>query len=47
MRLTDQAFAWAGGGDSHTLHILVCAAQQGRDFEANGLQRGIHFRGVF
>ena len=36
-----------GGGYSHTLPIQVCAAQQGRDFEAPGLERGIHFRGVF
>ena len=36
-----------GGGYSHTLHILVCAAQRGRDFEAPDLERGIHFRGVF
>ena len=34
-----------GGGDSHTLPIRVCAAR--RDFEAPGLERGIHFRGVF
>ena len=37
-----------GGGYSHTLRIRVCAAQRGgRDFEALGLERGIHFRGVF
>ena len=36
-----------GGGYSHTLPIQVCAAQQGRDFEAPDLERGIHFRGVF
>ena len=36
-----------GGGYSHTLPIRVCAAQQGRDFEAPGLEQGIHFRGVF
>ena len=36
-----------GGGYSHTLPIPVCAAQRGRDFEAPGLERGIHFRGVF
>ena len=36
-----------GGGYSHTLSIRVCAAQQGRDFEAPDLERGIHFRGVF
>ena len=36
-----------GGGYSHTLPIRVCAAQWGRDFEAPGLERGIHFRGVF
>ena len=34
-------------GYSHTLHIRVCAAQQGRDFEAPDLERGIYFRGVF
>ena len=31
---------------SHTLPIRVCAAQQGRDFEAPDLEQGIHFRGV-
>ena len=36
-----------GGGYSHTLFIRVCAAQQGRDFEAPDLERAIHFRGVF
>ena len=36
-----------GGGYSSTLHIRVCAAQRGRDFEAPDLERGIHFRGVF
>ena len=36
-----------GGGYSHTLPIQVCAAQQGRDFEAPDLEWGIHFRGVF
>ena len=36
-----------GGGYSHTLPIQVCAAQQGRDFEAPDLERGIHFRGIF
>ena len=36
-----------GRGYSHTLPIRVCAAQRGRDFEAPGLERGIHFRGVF
>ena len=46
------SFAWkeeavALGGYSHTLPILVCAAQRGRDFEAPCLERGIHFRGVF
>ena len=35
------------GGYSHTLPIRVCAAQEGRDFEASDLERGIHFRGVF
>ena len=34
-------------GYSHTLHIQVCAAQRGRDFEAPDLERGIYFRGVF
>ena len=37
----------ARGGYSHTLPMRVCAAQRGRDFEAPGLERGIHFRGVF
>ena len=36
-----------GRGYSHTLPIRVCAAQQGRYFEAPDLERGIHFRGVF
>ena len=36
-----------GGGYSHKLPIRVCAAQQGRDFEAPDLERGTHFRGVF
>ena len=36
-----------GGGYSHTLRIRVCAAQRGRDFEARGLERGIHFRRGF
>ena len=36
-----------GGGYSLTLPIRVCAAQQGRDFEAPDFERGIHFRGVF
>ena len=31
-----------GGGG-----VLLCAAQRGRDFEVPGLERGIHFRGVF
>ena len=35
------------GGHSHTLPIWVCAAQRGRDFKAPGLERGIHFRGIF
>ena len=35
------------GGYSHTLPIWVCAAQRGRDFKAPGLERGIHFRGIF
>ena len=34
-------------GYFHTLHIRVCAAQWGRDFEAPDLERGIYFRGVF
>ena len=43
-----RAFGWLSpGGYSHTLPIRVCAAQQGRDFEAPDLERGIHFRGVF
>ena len=33
-----------GGGYSHTLPIRVCAAQWNRDFEAPGLERGIHSR---
>ena len=33
-------------GYSHTLPIRVCAAQRGRDFEAPGLERGIHFGDV-
>ena len=36
-----------GGGYSHALPIRVCAAQRGRDFEAPGLERGIHFRRGF
>ena len=36
-----------GGRYSHTLPIRVCAAQQGRDFEAPDLEGDIHFRGVF
>ena len=36
-----------GGGYAHTLFIRVCAAQQGRDFEAPDLERGTQFRGVF
>ena len=39
-------WALGGGGYSHTLPIRVCAAQRGRDFEAPGLERGIHFRGI-
>ena len=35
------------GGYSHTFPIRVCAAQQGHDFEAPDLERGIHFIGVF
>ena len=47
--MADQSAAGSpgGGGDSHTFPIRVCAAQRGRDFEAPGLERGIHFRGVF
>ena len=41
------SFLAGGGGYSHTLHIRVCAAQRGRDFEVPDLERGIHFRGVF
>ena len=37
------ALPGGGGGYSHTLPIRVCAAQRGRDFEAPGLERGIHF----
>ena len=40
-------YAPGGGGHSHTVPVRVCAAQQGRDFEAPDLERGIHFRGVF
>ena len=36
-----------GGGYSHTLPMRVCAAEGGREFEAPGLERGIHFRRVF
>ena len=47
-----KAMAWwehwiPGGGYSQTLPIRVCAAQRGRDFEASGLERGIHFRRGF
>ena len=35
------------GGYSHTLLIRVCAAQRGRDFQAPGLERDIHFGGFF
>ena len=35
------------GGYSHTLPIWVCAVQRGRDFKPPGLERGIHFRGIF
>ena len=45
--LRDEYLTSPGGGYSHTLHIRVCAAQRGRDFEAPDLERGIHFRGVF
>ena len=45
--LTPMPGGRGGGGYSHTLHIRVCAAQRGRDFEAPDLERGIHFRGVF
>ena len=44
---TTPSQAPGGGGYSHTLPIRVRAAQRGRDFEAPGLERGIHFRGVF
>ena len=40
-------FTVPGGGYSHTVTMRVCAAQRGRNFEASGLERGIHFRGVF
>ena len=40
-------FTPGGGGYSHTLPIRVCVAQRGRDFEASGLERGMHFGGVF
>ena len=47
-RLSGGWFSPGGGrGYSHTLPVWVCAAQQGRDFEAPDLERGIHFRGVF
>ena len=42
-----RCFPGGGAGHSHTLPIRVCAAQRGRDFEAPGLERGIHFRGDF
>ena len=45
--LSSPTEARGGGGYSHTLPIPVCAAQRGHDFEAPGLERGIHFRGVF
>ena len=35
-----------GGGEGGVGPIRVCAAQQGRDFEAPDLERGIHFRGI-
>ena len=43
----ERSMARGGEGYSHTLPIRVCAAQRGRDFKAPGLERGIHFRGVF
>ena len=43
----EKATARGGGGYSHTLPTRVCAAQRGRDFEAPGLERGIHFRRGF
>ena len=43
----DSDLSARGGGYSHTLPILVCAAQRGRDFEAPDLEWGIHFRCVF
>ena len=45
--ITEEPDPGGGRGYSHTLPIRVCAAQQGRDFEALDLERGIHFRGVF
>ena len=45
--LIDASSPPGGGGYSHTLPIRVCAAQRGRDFEAPGLERGIHFRRGF
>ena len=44
---TSMTYARGGGGYSHKLPIRVCAAQRGRDFEAPGLERGIHFRRGF
>ena len=44
---TSMTYARGGGTPSHTLLIRVCAAQRGRDFEAPGLERGIHFRRGF
>ena len=35
------------GGALPYITYRVCAAQRDRDFEAPGLERGIHFRGVF
>ena len=47
-KIFSENWRWVpGGGYSHTLPIQVCAAQRGRDFEAPGLERGIHFRSVF
>ena len=36
-----------GGVLPYITYTGVCAAQRGRDFKAPGLERGIHFRGVF
>ena len=42
---------WRGGEGGSPVHYLlpiwVCASQRGSDFEDPGLERSIHFRGVF